>query len=278
MPTPANSINEATTGITGFTGTAFTGTPVTQYNVLVGGSTSSTLSNITPSATSGVPLISQGAASNPAFGTAVVAGGGTGIVTTTAYGVLCGGTTATGAFQNAGAGTSGQLLQSGGAAALPAYTTATYPTTTGANTMLISTSANVVTTTSFIAATSYTPVLAFGGASTGITYGTQIGRYTQIGNMVTFSFDITLTSKGSSTGNATVSLPVAAAAAMPTVEIFLLALTITTTGTYTSLDISASGTTGLVVQVAATTGTAAAVADTAFNNTSVLRGTGSYWV
>ena len=40
----ANSINESTSGITGFTGTAFTGTAVTQYNVITGGATSSTLS------------------------------------------------------------------------------------------------------------------------------------------------------------------------------------------------------------------------------------------
>ncbi len=52
-----------------------------------------------------------------------VSGGGTGIITTTAYGVLCGGTTATGAFQNAGAGLSAQLLISQGAAALPTWNT-----------------------------------------------------------------------------------------------------------------------------------------------------------
>lgn len=49
--------------------------------------------------------------------------GGTGVITTTAYGVLCGGTTATGVFQNAGAGTSGQTLRSNGASALPTWGT-----------------------------------------------------------------------------------------------------------------------------------------------------------
>jgi hypothetical protein len=47
--------------------------------------------------------------------------GGTGIATTTAYGVICGGTTATDALQNAGAGTAGQVLTSNGAAALPSF-------------------------------------------------------------------------------------------------------------------------------------------------------------
>lgn len=121
----ANSINESTTGIVGFTGTAFTATPVTQYNVLTGGATSSALNNVAPSATSGVPLISQGSSSQPAFGTAVVGGGGTGNTTFTAYSVICAGTTSTGAFQNvSGVGTSGQILVSNGAGALPTWQTA----------------------------------------------------------------------------------------------------------------------------------------------------------
>jgi len=117
-----NSINEQTTGICGFTGTAFTGTAVTQYNVQVGGSTSSTLSNVAPSATSGVPLVSAGSSANPAFGTAVVAGGGTGMTSATSYAVLCGGTTSTNPHQSiAGVGSSGQVLTSNGAGALPTF-------------------------------------------------------------------------------------------------------------------------------------------------------------
>lgn len=53
-----------------------------------------------------------------------VASGGTGLLTlTTAYGVICAGTTATAALQNAGAGTAGQVLVSGGASALPSFQT-----------------------------------------------------------------------------------------------------------------------------------------------------------
>jgi hypothetical protein len=66
--------------------------------------------------------------------------------------------------------------------------------------MLISTSANVVTTATFVAKTSWTPTVSFGGGSTGITYTVQSGIYQQIGNIVFFSLDITLNSKGSSTG------------------------------------------------------------------------------
>ena len=59
-----------------------------------------------------------------------VAGGGTGVATTTAYGVLAGGTTATGAFQNIGTGTSAQVLTSNGAGALPTFQAASAGVTT----------------------------------------------------------------------------------------------------------------------------------------------------
>lgn len=63
----------------------------------------------------------------------------------------------------------------------------------------------------------FTPVLQFGGASTGITYSTQLGYYRIVGNMLFFNIHLTLTSNGSATGTATIAgLPVAAAAAPAT--------------------------------------------------------------
>lgn len=56
----------------------------------------------------------------------------------------------------------------------------------------------------------WSPALAFGGASTGITYGTQAGNYLQIGYLIVGVYALTLTSVGSATGVATISLPVAA--------------------------------------------------------------------
>jgi hypothetical protein len=71
-------------------------------------------------ANNGVLLTSSGGV--PSIGTATVAVGGTGNTTFTAYSVLCAGTTATGTFQNvSGVGTSGQVLTSGGASALPTW-------------------------------------------------------------------------------------------------------------------------------------------------------------
>lgn len=59
--------------------------------------------------------------------------GGTAITSVAAYGVLCGGTTSTGALQTvSGTGTSGQVLTSNGAAALPTW----QPAGSGAMTLL----------------------------------------------------------------------------------------------------------------------------------------------
>src|SRR5260221_14348861 len=51
----------------------------------------------------------------------------------------------------------------------------------------------------------WTPGVAFGGAAVGVTYATQSGTYVKIGSQVTAWFSMTLTSKGSSTGAATIT-------------------------------------------------------------------------
>lgn len=48
----------------------------------------------------------------------------------------------------------------------------------------------------------FTPTIAFGGGSTGVTYTTQVGSYTRIGDRIAFECYIVLSSKGSSTGTA----------------------------------------------------------------------------
>ena len=59
--------------------------------------------------------------------------------------------------------------------------------------------------------TSYTPTVQFAGGNTGITYGTQTGYWSRLGNVVYFYAAVGLTSKGSSTGAFQLNLPVAAA-------------------------------------------------------------------
>jgi hypothetical protein len=51
----------------------------------------------------------------------------------------------------------------------------------------------------------WTPTLSFGTASVGITYGTQVGNYVKVGKWVTITFNIAISTKGSSTGGARVS-------------------------------------------------------------------------
>jgi hypothetical protein len=52
---------------------------------------------------------------------------------------------------------------------------------------------------------SWTPALTFGGGTTGITYSLQEGFYRKLGEMNIITCRIVLTSKGSSTGSATIT-------------------------------------------------------------------------
>lgn len=72
--TLAGSGSIATSGSGSTITTALTG--LTNHNVLLGAGTS-TITKLAPSATSGVALVSQGAAADPAFATVAIAGGGT---------------------------------------------------------------------------------------------------------------------------------------------------------------------------------------------------------
>ena len=53
----------------------------------------------------------------------------------------------------------------------------------------------------------WTPVLTFGGGSTGITYNTQAGNYTKVGRITAATINISLSSKGTSTGTSEITLP-----------------------------------------------------------------------
>lgn len=92
------------------------------------------LNNIANSGTAGALLISGTASAYPTYTTVIGANityngstigvgyGGTGAASFTAYAVICGGTTSTGALQQvSGLGTSGQVLTSNGASALPSW-------------------------------------------------------------------------------------------------------------------------------------------------------------
>ncbi|HDR8957037.1 TPA: hypothetical protein QDA70_000662 [Burkholderia vietnamiensis] len=126
----ANAVNVTGGSITGVTVTTSspigatsggTGRNALNANAVLIGEGSSPVNFASPSATTGVPLVSNGATADPSFGTASVAGGGTGRTTLTAHGVLLGEGTA--AINQTSAGTAGQPLLSGGASADPNWGT-----------------------------------------------------------------------------------------------------------------------------------------------------------
>lgn len=65
--TEANSINSSAIGIVGNTGTGFVSTPLTQYEVVLGASTSSTLAQVSGTGTTGQGLLSNGAGVAPTW-------------------------------------------------------------------------------------------------------------------------------------------------------------------------------------------------------------------
>lgn len=75
-------------------------------------------SNVTQSSLETVATISTGTWQ---AGTIQVSYGGTGLTTMTAYAPVCGGTTATGAYQTPATGTTGQIFTSGGFSSLPTW-------------------------------------------------------------------------------------------------------------------------------------------------------------
>jgi len=116
----------------------------------------------------------------------------------------------------------------------------------------------------------WTPTLRFGGATTGITYTTQLGRYTKIGNRVFADINIALSSKGTATGTATIAgLPFPQAASvngcvMPSYYGNMTGLTGGLSGY-----VSVFGTTATINQGGATG--VAAVTDANFTNSTQLQ-------
>lgn len=193
MPGPGNALGQSSSGVTALSGTTFISNALTAHAALVGGSTSSTIVNVGPSATSGLPLVSQGSSSDPIFGVASVSGGGTGLATLSANAILVGNGTGN-VIQPTAGGTGQVLIGNTGAppnfSANPAVTTIT-----------LSGGSPLTTYTH----NTWTVGLAFGGLTTGITYQSRSAIYAKIGVLVWVSYDIVLSSKGSATGSATLT-------------------------------------------------------------------------
>ena len=125
---------------------------------------------------------------------------------------------------------------------------------------------------SYTQSTSFTPAITFGGGSTGITYAAQTGKYTRIGNVITFTLDLELSNKGSSTGNAAISgLPFNSSG----ISIFTVsASSLTYVGQVNARVPGGSSTISL--DSWATTGGRTILTDAAFVNATFIQITGSY--
>ena len=133
----------------------------------------------------------------------------------------------------------------------------------------------VSTMSSYVQGT-WTPGVAFGGGTTGITYSFQIGYYTRIGNCVFIYGLVTLTSKGTSTGLVTFTgLPITAATA--SVMVNIEPQVITFTGNYLTGTVTSGTTTG-TIQIVASGSATTQLQDTNFANTSNFRISGFYYV
>lgn len=122
----------------------------------------------------------------------------------------------------------------------------------------------------------FTPQIQFGGESVGISYSVQNGKYTKVGTLLSYQVDITLSSKGTSVGLATLQgFPFALSSANNARGAVAIArvANITYPAGVTSLAFEAAGSsiTGIGSGLGFTT-----IADDNFADNSVLRMSGFY--
>jgi hypothetical protein len=122
----------------------------------------------------------------------------------------------------------------------------------------------------------FTPGMTFGGSATGVTFTTQDGRYTRIGDVVTFAIHIILTSNGTGVGAALVTgLPFTNGSIITAVSALGVAgFSGITMGV--GAEVNASATT-IALRLQDATGSSAAT-DTNVTNTANFRLAGTYFV
>ncbi len=103
--------------------------------------------------TNNAPAYAQVDLSNGVTSTLPVSNGGSGVNSTTAFGILAGGTTSTSAFQNCGTGSAGEVLTSNGAGVLPSFQASGGATTVLSSQSLVG--VNSVTFNNFVNTSKY---------------------------------------------------------------------------------------------------------------------------
>jgi hypothetical protein len=133
------------------------------------------------------------------------------------------------------------------------------------------------TTKSCLNSGTYTPVLTFGGGSTGITYVLQNGIWTRNNNLITFHARVSLSSKGTSTGTALITLPPFPFDVSVSTQ-FLTAVSLNITfSSYLAGAIAASAPTQFQINNQLSPAGSTALTDTAFANNSIITVDGSYF-
>lgn len=127
----------------------------------------------------------------------------------------------------------------------------------------------------YLTTTSWTPALKFGGATTGITYTTQIGEYLRVGSMVYLYFNILLSSKGSATGAATITGVPFTIGAFPNFPLRWAGMTATLVNAYVLGNASTLNLRGIT---AASTTLDTNLTDASFANTTQISMSGWYRV
>lgn len=154
---------------------------------------------------------------------------------------------------------------------------------TGANTLtglVLGNGTSAMTAITYTSVTSWTPTIAIGGSSTGITYSTQNGKYYTLGNLVIFWFNINLSSLGGLSGTVTITnMPIATGVSGANIYIpvnFYTSWTATANYTAMSLNLANSSQVGTFYESAVNNSAAAVVTAAMLTNTSQFATCGSY--
>jgi hypothetical protein len=149
-------------------------------------------------------------------------------------------------------------------------------TTATTRTLTVPDASGTIMLTSDIVSGTFTPGMTFGGSATGVTFTTQDGRYTRIGDVVTFAIHIILTSNGTGVGAALVTgLPFTNGSIITAVSALGVAgFSGITMGV--GAEVNASATT-IALRLQDATGSSAAT-DTNVTNTANFRLAGTYFV